>query len=63
MSSDKRNVLDILGGAHARDGGIQQWHIAKATSTSKKSTGARDLKVTTQGALDERILRSVNILK
>ena len=37
MSSDKRVILDILGGTHARDGGIQQRDIAKATSTSEKT--------------------------
>ena len=46
MSLDKRNVLDILGGTHARNGGIQQWDIAKATSTSGKTSGTRDLQVT-----------------
>ena len=40
-SSDKRNIADILGGAHARDGGIQQWDIAKATSMSGKTSRVR----------------------
>ena len=57
MSSDKRNILDILGGMYASDGGMQQRDIAKATSTSGKTSGARDLQVTIQGALDKRILR------
>ena len=35
MSLDKRIILDILGGTLARDGGIQQRDIAKATSTSE----------------------------
>ena len=63
MSSYKRNILGILGDTHARDGGISQRDIAKATSTSEKTIGARDLQVTTQGALDKRILWSVNIEK
>ena len=63
MSSDKRNIADILGGAHARDGGIQQRDIAKATSMSGKTSGMRALKVMVQGALDKRILRSMNIVK
>ena len=61
--SDKRNIKDILGVTHACDGGIPQQDIAKATSTSEKTTRARDLKVATQGALDKRMLRSVNIVK
>ena len=63
MSSDKRIILDILGGTLARDGGIQQRDIAKATSTSEKTTRARNLQGTTQGALDKRILRPVNNVK
>ena len=63
MSLDKRNIIDILGGTFARDGGIQQRDIEKATSTSKKTTRARNLQGTTQGALDKRILRLVNIVK
>ena len=59
MSSDKRIILDILGGTLARDGGIQQRDIAKATSTSEKTTRARNLQGTMQGALDKRILRPV----
>ena len=55
--SDKGNIADILGGAHARDGGIQQRGITKATSMSEKTTRARNLQGTTQGALDKRILR------
>ena len=46
MSLDKGNILDILGGTHAHDGGIHQRDIAKATSASRKTTGARDLQVT-----------------
>ena len=60
MSSDKRIILDILGGTLARDGRIQQQDIAKATSTSEKTTRARNLQGTMQGALDKRILRPVN---
>ena len=60
---DKRNITDILGVTYPHDGGIQQWGIAKATSMSEKTTRVRDLQVTTQGALDKRILRSVNIVK
>ena len=56
-SSDKRIILDILGGTHARDGVIHQRDIVKATSTSGKTSRARDLQVTIQGALDKRILR------
>ena len=63
MSSHKRNIIDILGGTHARDVGIQQRDIVKATSTSKITTGARDLHVTAQGGLDMRIPRSVNSVK
>ena len=63
MSSDKRIILDILGGRLARDGGIQQQDIAKATSTSEKTTRARNLQGTMQGALDKRILRPVNNVK
>ena len=63
MSSDKRIILDILGGTLARDGRIQQRDIAKATSTSEKTTRARNLQGTTQGALDKRILRPVNNVK
>ena len=51
-SSDKRIILDILGGTHACDGRIQQQDIAKATSSSEKTTRARNLQGTTQGALD-----------
>ena len=51
-SSDKRIILDILGGTHAHDGRIQQRDIAKATSSSEKTTRARNLQGTTQGALD-----------
>ena len=56
MSSDKRIILDILGGTHARDGRIQQRDIAKATSTSEETTRVRNLQGITQGALDKRIL-------
>ena len=63
MSSDKRIILDILGGTHAHDGGIQQRDIAKATSSSEKTTRARNLQGTTQGALDKRILWPVNNVK
>ena len=63
MRSDKRIILDILGGTLARDGRIQQRDIAKATSTSEKTTRARNLQGTTQGALDKRILRPVNNVK
>ena len=63
MSSDKRNIIDILDGTNARDAGIQQRDIVKTTSTSKITTGARDWQATTQGALDKRILRLVNIVK
>ena len=63
MSSDKRIILDILGGTLAHDGGIQQRDIEKATSTSKKTTRARNLQGTTQGALNKRIQRSVNNVK
>ena len=63
MSSDKRNIADILGGTHARDGGISQRDIPKATSTSEKTTRARNLQGTMQGALDKRILRPVNNVK
>ena len=63
MSSDKRIILDILGGKLARDGGIQQRDIAKATSTSEKTTRARNVQGTTQGALDKRILRPMNNVK
>ena len=63
MSSDKRIILDILGDTHARDGGIQQRDIAKATSSSEKTTRARNLQGTTQGALDKRILGPVNNVK
>ena len=63
MSSDKRIILDILGGTLARDGRIQQRDIAKATSTSEKTTRARNLQGTTQGALDKRILRPMNNVK
>ena len=63
MSSDKRIILDILGGTLARDGGIQQRDIAKATSASEKTTRTRNLQGTMQGALDKRILRPVNNVK
>ena len=63
MSSDKRIILDILGGTLARDGRIQQRDIAKATSTSEKTTRARNVQGTTQGALDKRILQPVNNVK
>ena len=43
MSLDKRNIIDILGGTHARDGRIPQRDIEKATSTSEKTTGTRNL--------------------
>ena len=54
-SSDKRIILDILGDTHAHDGRIQQRYIAKATSSSEKTTRARNLQGMTQGALDRRI--------
>ena len=63
MSSDKRIILDILGGTLARDGGIQQRDLAKAISTSEKTTRARNLQGTMQGALDKRILRPMNNVK
>ena len=47
MSSDKRIILDILGGTLARGGRIQQRDITKATSTSEKTTRARNLQRTT----------------
>lgn len=62
-SSDKRNIADILGDVHPRDGGIQQRGIAKATPAAGKTTRVRDLQMATQGALDKRILQSVNIDK
>jgi hypothetical protein len=50
--------------ARQLDGGeIQQRDIAKATPTSEKTFGARNLQGTTQGALDKRILRSVSIVQ
>ena len=55
MSSDKRNIPYILGGMYASDGGMQQRDIAKATSSSKITIGARDLQGITQGAPDRRI--------
>ena len=55
--SDEGNIADILGGAYARNGGIQQGDIAKAISMSGKTSGVRNLLVATQGALDKRILR------
>ena len=42
MSSDKSNIVDIPGGTHARDGRLQQRNIAKATSASVKTSGARN---------------------
>ena len=63
LSLDKRKTLDILGGTHACDGGIQQWDIAKATSASGETTRIRNLEGTTQGALDKRITRPVNNVK
>ena len=63
MSTDKRNILNILGGTHARDGGITQRDIEKATSASEKTIRARNLQGTMQGALDKRILRPVNNVK
>ena len=63
MNSNERIILDILGGTLARDGGIQQRDIAKATSTSEKTTTVRNMRGTTQGALDKRILRPVNNVK
>ena len=63
MSSDKSNIVDIPGGTHARDGRLQQRNIAKAISMSGKTSGVRNLQMATQGALDKRILRSVNIEK
>jgi hypothetical protein len=38
--------------------GSTQRDIAKATSTSEKTVGARNLQVTTQGALEKRILQA-----
>ena len=63
MSSDKRIILYILGGTHARDGGIQQQDIAKATSTLEKTIRVRNLQGMMQGALDKRIRRPVNNVK
>ena len=63
MSSDKRNIPDILASTHARDGEITQRDIANATLMSGKTSGARNLQMATQGALDKRILQSVNIVK
>ena len=63
MSLDKGIILDILGGTLARDGGIQQRDIAKASSTSEKTSRARNLQGTTQGALDKRIPRPVKNVK
>ena len=63
MSSDKRIILDILGGTLARDGRIQQRDTTKATSTSEKTTRATNLQGTTHGALDKRVLRPVNNVK
>ena len=62
MSSDKRIILDILGGTPARDGGIQQQDIAKATTTLEKTHEAWHLHVMMHGALHMRIMRSVTIL-
>ena len=63
MSSYKRNILGILGDTHARDGGISQRDIAKATSTSEKTTRVRNLQGTMHRTLDNRIMRSMNNVK
>ena len=63
ISSDKIIILYILGGTYAREGEIQQRGIAKATSTSEKTTRSRNLQERTQGALDKRILQPANNVK
>ena len=55
----KYTQLDKLGGAQARGKELHNEDIAKATSTSEKTFGARNLQGTMQGVLDKRILRSV----
>ena len=56
----KYTQLDKLGGAQVRGEELHNEDIAKATSTSEKTFGARNLQGTTQGVLDKkRILRSV----
>ena len=55
----KYTQLDKLGGAQARGKELHNEDIAKATSTSEKTFGVRNLQGTMQGVLDKRILRSV----
>ena len=50
----KYTQLDKLGGAQARSEELHNEDIAKATSTSEKTFGARNLQRTTQGVLDNK---------